>query len=52
MFSRARISRPQAAQEDRGFTIDSSRGTRWITTFAKLPATAPRTKKKKRSKEL
>jgi hypothetical protein len=41
MFSNARIARPQPGQRDRGETIDSSRGRRWITTFRKLPMHAP-----------
>src|SRR3954465_4125717 len=40
-LSRARISVPQPGQRERGRTIDSPFGTRWITTFKKLPITAP-----------
>jgi hypothetical protein len=41
IFSHARISRPQPGQRDRGETIDSLRGNRWITTFRKDPMHAP-----------
>ena len=41
IFSNARISRPQPGQRDRGETIDSPRGNRWITTFRKDPMHAP-----------
>jgi hypothetical protein len=44
IFSHARIWRPQPGQRDRGDTIDSPRGRRWITTFRKLPMQAPNMK--------
>jgi hypothetical protein len=40
-FSHARSCRPQPGQRDRGETTDSPRGSRWITTFRKLPMHAP-----------
>src|SRR4051812_41411116 len=41
MLSRALIRSSQFGQCDGGETIDSPRGTRQMTTFRKLPATAP-----------
>src|ERR671916_3319542 len=35
------ILSPQAGQRDAGHTTDRLRGTRWITTFKKLPPTSP-----------
>jgi hypothetical protein len=32
---------PHAGQRDAGHTTDWRRGTRWITTFRKLPAMSP-----------
>src|ERR687894_1956817 len=37
------IGAPQPGQRERGRTSDSPRGRRWITTFRKLPMSAPRT---------
>src|SRR5512142_2726047 len=34
---------PQRGQRERGRTMDSPRGRRAMTTFAKLPSAAPRT---------
>jgi hypothetical protein len=41
MLSSGRIAAPQAGQCDPGQTTDSPRGVRWMTTFRKLPMTAP-----------
>ena len=41
-LSRGRMGSPQCGQWDAGHTIDSWRGTRWITTFKKLPTTSPK----------
>src|SRR2546423_159356 len=37
------MTAPQEGQRELGRTIDSSRGSRWITTFRKLPIIAPKT---------
>src|SRR5215203_5081178 len=41
-LSLGRIGSPQLGQWDAGHTIDSRRGTRWITTLRKLPTTSPK----------
>src|SRR6266542_4353396 len=45
MLSRASMVAPQCGHADRGATIDSLRGTRWITTERKDPNTKPKTAK-------
>src|SRR2546423_4975525 len=37
------MTAPQEGQRELGRTIDCSRGSRWITTFRKLPIIAPKT---------
>src|SRR5262245_59783818 len=44
MLSKALIGALQAPQCDPGKTIDSPRGTRWITTLRKLPKISQMTK--------
>src|SRR5438128_7898660 len=42
MLSRARMCAPHSGHAEPGSTIDSLRGTRWITTVRKEPNTSPR----------
>ncbi len=43
MLSYQEMGVPQPGQRDRGRTTDSPAGTRAMTTFRKLPTTAPTT---------
>ena len=43
-MSRAATGAPQPGHRERGRTIDSSRGRRWMQTLAKLPTTSPKAK--------
>jgi hypothetical protein len=45
-FAHAGMGRRQAGHREPGLTIESSRGTRYATTFTKLPMMAPIAKAK------